>query len=275
MFYDKVKEAADLITSRTGRKPETGIILGSGFGGVVDAMKDRVEVPYGEIPHFPVSHVQGHAEKLVFGQIGGKEAVAMQGRFHYYEGFTMKELTFPIYVVKMLGVKNLIVTNACGAINQTFSVGDLVLLTDYINFLGDNSLIGDNDERFGVRFPDMTEAFSPELRKKAEKCAQSLGIEYREGVYALFNGPCFETAAEIRALSVMGADCVGMSTVPEVIAANYLGMKVLGISCITNMATGIAKEKHTHEEVLRIAGESSGRLCAWIKEILEGAYESR
>lgn len=269
MFYDKVKEAADMIIARTGRSPETGIILGSGLGGVVDAMLDKVDVPYGEIPHFPVSHVQGHAEKLVFGRIGGQEAVAMQGRFHYYEGLTMKELTFPIYVMKLLGVKKLIVTNACGAINRNFHVGDLVLLTDYINFLGDNPLIGDNDERFGVRFPDMTEAFSPELRKKAASCAQALNIDFQEGVYALFNGPCYETAAEIRAFSVLGADCVGMSTVPEVIAANYLGMKVLGISCITNMATGIAREKHTHEEVLRIAGESSGKLCLWVKGILE------
>lgn len=269
MFYDQVKEAADAVGRLTGRRSETGIILGSGLGPVVDTMEDKIEIPYGEIPHFPISHVEGHAEKLVFGKAGGREVVAMQGRFHYYEGFTMKELTFPVYVLKLLGVKKLIVTNACGAINQSFHVGDLVLLTDYINFLGDNSLIGENDERFGPRFPDMTEAFSQELRAKAAECAKSLGIEYREGVYALFNGPCFETAAEIRALSVLGADCVGMSTVPEVIAANYLGMKILGISCITNMATGIAKEKHDHREVLRIANVSSGKLCAWVSEILK------
>lgn len=273
MFYDSVKEAADYISDRTGRRPDTGIILGSGLGAVVDSMEDRIEVPYGEIPHFPTSHVQGHAEKLVFGHINDRQIVAMQGRFHYYEGFSMKELTFPIYVMKLLGVKKLIVTNACGAINRTFQVGDLVLLTDYINFLGDNSLIGDNDERFGVRFPDMTDAYCRQLRDKAAACADLLEIPYREGVYALFNGPCFETAAEIRAYATLGADCIGMSTVPETIAANYLGMKVLGISCITNMATGIAKEKHTHEEVLRIAEQSSGKLCAWVRKILESDHQ--
>lgn len=269
MFYDSVKEAADYISDRTGRRPDTGIILGSGLGAVVDSMEDRIEVPYGEIPHFPTSHVQGHAEKLVFGHINDRQIVAMQGRFHYYEGFSMKELTFPIYVMKLLGVKKLIVTNACGAINRSFQAGDLAMLTDYINFLGDNPLIGDNDERFGVRFPDMTEAFSPVLREKAASCAKELGISYREGVYALFNGPCYETAAEIRAFAALGADMVGMSTVPETIAANYLGMKVLGIACITNMATGIVKEKHSHEEVLKIAEKSSGKLCAWIRKILE------
>ena len=170
--------------------------------------------------------------------------------------------------MRLLGVKDLIVTNACGGINRAFTPGDLMLLTDYINMLGNNSLIGENDERFGVRFPDMTEAYSKELIQKAENAAQKLDIAYQKGVYAIFSGPCYETAAEIRAYAVLGADAIGMSTVPETIAANYLGMKVLGIACITNMATGISEKKHTHEEVMRIADESSQKLCAWVKQLL-------
>lgn len=180
----------------------------------------------------------------------------------------MKEVTYPVYVMKLIGVKTLIVTNACGGINRSFAPGDLMILTDFINMLGQNSLIGENDERFGVRFPDMSEAYSRELIDKAEQIAGGLDISYKKGVYALFSGPCYETAAEIRAYERLGADAIGMSTVPETIAANYLGIKVLGIACITNMATGIAKEKHSHEEVVRIANESSARLCVWVENII-------
>ena len=225
-------------------------------------------IPYKEIPNFPQSHVAGHAGNLVIGRIGQEIIAAMQGRFHYYEGFTMKEVTYPIYVMKLLGIENLIVTNACGGINRDFVPGDLMLLTDYINMLGNNSLIGENDERFGVRFPDMSEAYSRELMQKAERTAERLGLSYQKGVYAIFSGPCYETAAEIRAYERLGADAIGMSTVPETIAANYLGMKVLGIACITNMATGLAKTKHSHEEVMRIANESSEKLCSWVRELL-------
>ena len=180
----------------------------------------------------------------------------------------MKEVTYPVYVMKMIGVETLIVTNACGGINRGFVPGDLMLLTDFINMSGQNSLIGENDERFGVRFPDMSEAYSHELIAKAEQIADRLGISCKKGVYALFPGPCYETAAEIRAFECLGADAIGMSTVPETIAANYLGIKVLGIACITNMATGIAKEKHSHEEVVRIANESSAKLCVWVEKII-------
>ena len=276
MFYEKVKESAQFIESRTALRPTIGIILGSGLGSLVDIMEERTVIPYKEIPNFPQSHVEGHAGNLVIGRIGQEIIAAMQGRFHYYEGFTMKEVTYPIYVMKILGIENLIVTNACGGINRDFAPGDLMLLTDYINMLGNNSLIGENDERFGVRFPDMSEAYSRELMQKAERTAERLGLSYQKGVYAIFSGPCYETAAEIRAYERLGADAIGMSTVPETIAADYLGMKVLGIACITNMATGIAKTKHSHEEVMRIANESSEKLCSWVREIFVdwGAEES-
>lgn len=267
-FYDKVQESAKYVESRCKEKPTIGIILGSGLGSLVDMMEDKVIIPYKDIPGFPQSHVAGHAGNLVIGRIGAQVIAAMQGRFHYYEGFEMKEVTYPVYVMKLLGIESLIVTNACGGINRGFVPGDLMILTDYINMLGKNSLIGENDERFGVRFPDMSEAYSKELIEKAEQAAKKLDISYKKGVYAIFSGPCYETAAEIRAYETLGADAIGMSTVPETIAANYLGMKVFGIACITNMATGIATKKHTHEEVVRIANESSSKLCAWVKQLL-------
>lgn len=267
-FYDKVKESAEYVESRCGEKPSIGIILGSGLGSLVDVMEDKTVIPYKDIPGFPQSHVAGHAGNLVIGRIGAQVTAAMQGRFHYYEGFEMKEVTYPVYVMKLLGIESLIVTNACGGINRSFAPGDLMILTDYINMLGRNSLIGENDERFGVRFPDMSEAYSEKLIEKAERAAGKLNIPYKKGVYALFSGPCYETAAEIRAYETLGADAIGMSTVPETIAAGYLGMEVVGIACITNMATGIAVKKHTHEEVVRIAGESSSKLCAWVKQLI-------
>lgn len=268
MFYDMAAQSAAYIQERIPQTPTLGIILGSGLGALVDIMEEKTVIPYGEIPHFPQSHVAGHAGNLVIGRIGNLVVAAMQGRFHFYEGFSMKEVAYPIYVMKLLGVRDLIVTNACGGINAGFRPGDLMLLTDYINMLGNNPLIGPNDERFGVRFPDMSEAYSRALIAKAERAAGELGLAYQKGVYAIFSGPCYETAAEIRAYAHLGADAIGMSTVPETIAANYLGMRVLGIACITNMATGIAKEKHTHEEVMRIAGESSERLCSWVRKII-------
>ena len=181
----------------------------------------------------------------------------------------MWEVTYPVYTLALLGVKTLVITNACGGIDRTLSPGNLMLLSDHINMLGSNSLIGPNDERFGPRFPDMTEVYSRRLREKAHAAAASLGFQCKEGVYAIFSGPCYETAAEIRAYAHLGADAIGMSTVPEAIAASYLGMEVLGIACITNMATGIAREKHSHEEVLRIANESSRRLCALIQRVMQ------
>lgn len=267
-FYDKVSASAAYIRAHIPQTPTVGIILGSGLGGLVDAMTDKTVIPYGDIPHFPCSTVAGHAGNLVIGRLGSQVAAALQGRFHYYEGFSMKEVTYPVYVLALLGVKTLIVTNACGGINRTFVPGNLMLLSDHINMLGANSLIGPNDERFGPRFPDMTEAYPHRLREKAHQAAGALGFACKEGVYAIFPGPCYETAAEIRAYEHLGADAIGMSTVPEVIAANYLGMAVLGIACITNMATGIAREKHSHQEVLRIANESSQKLCALVERVV-------
>lgn len=267
-YYEETKAAADFILAKTKVRPEIGIVLGSGLGGFAASLDEQCIIPYSQIPGFPHSTLAGHADQLVIGLIGGHSVAVMQGRFHFYEGFTMKQLTFPIYTLKLAGVNSLIVTNACGGINSSFKPGDIMLITDYINTLGNNSLIGENDERFGPRFPDMSEPYAHALQKKAEDSAKRLSLSYQKGVYALFSGPCFESAAEIRALSRVGADAVGMSTVPETIAANYLGMQVLGISCITNMGTGIAKEKHTHEDVLKTAEETGARLDVWLKDIL-------
>lgn len=268
MFYEQVKESADYIRSKVNRKADVAVILGSGLGKIVDIMEEKEIVPYKEIPHFPQSSVVGHAGNLVFGKIGNTQVMAMQGRFHYYEGFSLKEVAYPVYVMKLLEIPSLIVTNACGGINETFQPGDLMIIDDFINSIGTNPLIGDNDERFGPRFPDMSQPFSNELRQKAEEVANELGIETRHGVYTLFQGPYYETAAEIRMFKAAGSDAIGMSTVPETIVANYLGIKVLGIACITNMATGIRTGKHSHEEVVAIAEESSEKLCAWIGKLL-------
>ena len=267
-FYDKVKTSADFISKRIKESPTVGVILGSGLGDLVDIMEEKEVIPYREIPGFPVSKVQGHAGNLVIGRLGKEVLMVMQGRFHYYEGFSMKELTYPVFVMKLLGVDKLIVTNACGGINRGFKPGDLMIITDFINTAWSNPLIGDNDERFGVRFPDMSEPYSSELRERAVKAAKRLSIDFKEGVYAIHQGPYYETAAEIRMYDRIGADAVGMSTVPETIAANYLGIKTLAIACITNMATGLREGKHSHEEVLRIAEESGERLLKWVKEIL-------
>ena len=267
-FYDQVQQAAEYIREYTDLRPNTAIILGSGLGELAERIQDAEIIPYREIPGFPASHVAGHAARLVFGRMGEKEIVAMQGRFHYYEGFSMRELCFPIYVLRQLGVKDLAVTNACGAVNAAFAPGDLMLITDHINLSGRNPLIGPNDERFGPRFPDMSEAYDRKLCAFARETAASLEIPLREGVYAFYSGPSFETAAEIRAFKTLGADTVGMSTVPETITAVYLGMRVLGLSCITNMATGIAEKKHSHEEVLLTAAKSGERFCALAEALL-------
>lgn len=267
-FYEQVQLAADYIRERTDLQPGTGIILGSGLGELAERIQDAEIIPYREIPGFPASHVAGHAARLVFGRIGARELVAMQGRFHYYEGFSMRELCLPVYVLHRLGVRELAVTNACGAVNADFAPGELMLITDHINFSGRNPLIGPNDERFGPRFPDMSEAYDPALMDFARQTAESLEIPLRQGVYAFYSGPSFETAAEIRAFKALGADAVGMSTVPEVIAARHLGMRVLGLSCITNMATGIAAKKHSHEEVLATAAASAERFCTLCDALL-------
>ena len=267
-FYETVQSSANYILSHCPLRPTCGVVLGSGLGGLVDSMEDKTVLPYADIPHFPHSTVAGHAGNLVIGRLAGQTVAALQGRFHYYEGFTMRQVTYPMYVLKLLGVQTLLLTNACGGIDRTLQPGDLMLLTDHINMLGANSLIGENDERFGPRFPDMTEVYSLRLRDLAKAAARELDIPCKEGVYAIFPGPCYETAAEIRAYRALGADAIGMSTVPEAIAANYLGLEVLGIACITNMATGIAEKKHSHQEVLAAANRSSHHLRQLVESVI-------
>ncbi len=273
---DMLNESAAFIKGRMGSfEPEIGIILGSGLGDLAEEVENPVIIDYKDIPNFPVSTVPGHKGRLVIGELCGKKVICMQGRFHFYEGFSMRELCLPVFVLRELGVTDLVVTNACGAVNTDFAPGDLMLLRDHINFSGRNPLIGPNDERFGPRFPDMSEAYDPGLRAFARETAARLEIPLREGVYAFYTGPSFETAAEIRAFKALGADAVGMSTVPEVIAANYLGMRVLGLSCITNMATGIAGRPHSHEEVLATAAAAGERFCALTEELLRDWPEER
>ena len=269
MFYDQVRESADYINSKVNAKVDVAVILGSGLGKIVDIMENKEIVPYKEIPYFPQSSVAGHAGNLVFGNIGNTRIMALQGRFHYYEGFSMKEVAYPVYVMKLLNIDSMIVTNACGGINEKFKPGDLMIIDDFINSVGVNPLIGDNDERFGTRFPDMSEPYSRELREKAERVADELGIEVKHGVYTLFQGPYYETAAEIRMFKAVGSDAIGMSTVPETIVANYAGIKTLGIACITNMATGLRTGSHSHKEVLEIAERTSEKLCKWIEVLLK------
>ena len=265
MNFENIYKSYNYLKENVEIKPEIGIILGSGLGDVVNLLSDKQIISYKDIPHFPCSNVVGHEGNLVFGKVNNLNVVIMQGRTHYYEGKGFDPVVYPIYVLKLLGIDKLIITNACGAVNENFKPGDLMLITDYINLLGINPLIGDNNEDFGPRFPDMSESYSKELINRVKSIAD---IHLQEGVYAFFNGPCYETAAEIRAYKMMGADVVGMSTVPETIVANYMGIKVLGISCITNMATGLAKEKHSHKEVLEVANRSSLNLCSLIKNFL-------
>lgn len=260
-MFEKLQETVAFVKQRTALQPSVGIILGSGLGRLVERITDQVTIDYHDLPHFPQTTVAGHAGRLVLGRIGETVVMAMQGRFHYYEGHDMRTVAYPTAFMKTFGVSTLIVSNAAGGINRGFAPGDLMLITDHINLFATNPLIGLNDERLGPRFPDMTEAYSPRLIAIADEAAHAHGMQFRRGVYAGLSGPCFETAAEIRFLERGGADAVGMSTVPEVIAARYLGLEVLGISCVTNMATGIAKVKHAHEDVMRIANEASERFC--------------
>ncbi|NRT91585.1 purine-nucleoside phosphorylase [Clostridium beijerinckii] len=268
-MYNKIIESTKYIRSKINRAPKIAVILGSGLGDLVNEVREVESISYKDIPNFPISTVKGHEGKLVFGKINDIEVLLMQGRFHYYEGYTMKEVTYPIYVMKKLGIEKIIVTNACGGINKSFEPGTLMLINDFINLFGDNPLIGINDDRLGPRFPDMSEPYKLELIEKAKEVGDKLEIKYAEGVYAGFMGPYYETAAEIVMIGRHGADAVGMSTVPETIVANYLGMDVLGIACITNMATGIQKVKHSHDRVVETAKKVSVDLCRWVSEIIK------
>ena len=269
MFYDKVLESKEYLKSKTDVEPKVGIILGSGLGSLVEDIEIENTIPYDEIPHFPKSKLEGHAGNLVFGKLGKHQVMVMQGRFHFYEGFEMKEVTYPLFVMKLMGVTHLFVTNACGGINPEFKPGDLMIIEDFINGVSTNPLHGTNDDRFGVRFPDMSDPYPTEFRDLAKSIGKDMNIDYKEGVYAFFQGPYYETRAEIKMYGKLGADAIGMSTVPETIVSNYLGFKTLGISVITNMATGLRDGAHSHEEVVAIADDASRKLVAWVKNILE------
>ena len=249
-LYERAEHAARIIRSRTTETPRIALVLGSGLGGFANDFEDSVSIPYEEITGFPRSTAEGHAGRLVIGKVDQVPVVAMQGRVHFYEGYSLEQVTFPIRVFNLLGIKTLILTNAAGGVNVELSQGALMVLSDHLNLMGDNPLRGPNDSRFGPRFPDMSAAYAPELQEIVIEEARSLGVEVRRGVYAALSGPSYETPSEIHMLRNLGADAVGMSTVPEVIVARQMDMEVLGISCITNLAAGITDEPINHEDVM-------------------------
>ena len=268
-LYEKALESAEYIKTHTKKRPKIAVVLGSGLGKLTADFTDTEELSYKDIPNFPVSTVAGHKGALLAGKLGDTEVYAMEGRFHFYEGYSMKEVCYPFYVFKLLDVEKVVLTNACGGINREFAPGTLMLITDFINMMGTNPLIGPNDERFGPRFPDMTHAYTPALQEAARRSAAELGLTLREGVYMFFPGPQYETPAEIRAARILGADAVGMSTVPEVIAAAHCGMQVLGLSLCTNMAAGILDRPLTEQEVFDAAEAAKKPFSNLIRTTLE------
>jgi purine-nucleoside phosphorylase len=268
-IYERVEEAAGVIRARGAAPPDVAIVLGSGLGDFADTLLDAVVMRYGEIPHWPDSKVIGHAGRLVIGNVAGKRVAALAGRVHFYEGYDLETVAFAVRVMGRLGVKQVILTNAAGGINTGFAQGALMIIDDHINLLGSNPLIGPNDERFGPRFPDMSEVYSRRLRDIADAAAHASKVHVTHGVYAGNHGPSYETPAEIRYLRAIGADAVGMSTVPEAIAARHMGMEVLGISCITNMAAGVLPGPLNHEEVLETARRVRGTFIAVLGGIIE------
>jgi purine-nucleoside phosphorylase len=263
-----IREAQDWLASRTKLRPRVAVVLGSGLGAFADALLGREEFPYAQIPHWPVSTAVGHAGKLVFGLLGTLEVAVMSGRVHLYEGLTPAQVVFGVRVLGSLGVRAIVFTNAAGGINASFERGGLVLISDHINLQGFNPLAGPNDDALGPRFPDMSEAYSRSFRETAKQVAREVGVKVNEGVYAAVLGPSYETPAEIRYLRAIGADLVGMSTVPEVIAANHMGIRCLGISCVTNMAAGVLPQKIRHEEVLETGAAVRDTLVKLLKALL-------
>jgi purine-nucleoside phosphorylase len=274
-YFDQADEAAGFLRSELGGlTPRIGIVLGSGLGAVAEAVVEPVIVPYAAIPHFPQSTVEGHSGRIVAGLLGGVPVVVMQGRVHFYEGYTPLQVTFPMRVLGRLGLETVILTNAAGGINANYQIGQLVLISDHINSLGFNPLVGPNEARFGqtpksgLRFFDMTEAYSLDLRGLAQGAARAEGSVLHEGVYLATTGPSFETPAEIRAFRAVGADLVGMSTVPETIVARHMGMRVLGISCVTNLAAGISATQLSHEEVFETGRRVQHQLASLFRRLL-------
>ncbi len=267
--HQRVQAAADYIRGKIKRIPEIALVLGSGLGILAEEVQDPVSVPYGEIPHFPVSTAPGHAGMCTAGSLQGQEVIVMGGRFHYYEGYDMETIAFPVRVMNSLGVKTLILTNAAGGIDTRYSPGDLMIMTDHINMTGQNPLRGPNDEEIGLRFPDLSTLYNPQLNELLESVAKESGINYQKGVYAWMPGPSFETPAEIRMLRTLGADAVGMSTVPEAITAHHCGIKVAGVSCISNMAAGVLDQPITQEEVFEVAKLVQERFSTLIRHTLQ------
>lgn len=267
-MWEQVQETVSFIKGKIDFTPEYGVILGSGLGSFTDEMKVEFTLPYNEIPNFPISTVQGHKGALVFGTIGDKKVVAMQGRFHFYEGYSMKEVTFPVRIIKFLGVDKLIVSNASGGVNPNYKVGSIVMITDHINMTPQHPLRGKNDERFGPRFVNMSEPYSRKMIAKAKELAQKLNIEVHEGIYLGLQGPTFETLAEYRMVKILGADCVGMSTVPEVIVARHMDLETFGISVITDMGNEESIGTISHDEVLEAAKNAEPKVRILIKELI-------
>jgi len=268
-MQDGIRKAAEFLMERIDTAPRMAIVLGSGLGGMADELTEAMAIPYAQIPGFPASTAPGHAGRLVCGKLAGKSVIAMQGRFHYYEGHPMDKVVFPVRVFRAMGVQRLLLTNACGGANPGFKPGEFMIIRDHINLTGQNPCIGPNDDSVGQRFFDMSKTYSPELRTLARTAGRDLGMDLHEGVYAWFTGPSFETPAEIRMARVLGADAVGMSTVPEAIAAAHCGLEVLGISCITNMAAGMLDQPITSEEVLAISAARRPEFTALVKRIVE------
>ena len=264
----KVNEAVDFIKSKYKTTPDVGIVLGSGLGSFTGEINTEFEIGYNDIPHFPVSTVEGHRGKLIFGELSGKKVVAMAGRFHYYEGYSTQEVVFPIRVLKFLGIETLLISNAAGGTNTTFQVGDLMIIKDHISMLTLNPLLGKNDESFGLRFPDMSEPYKKYLIKKAKDIAAENNIDLKEGIYVGVTGPSFETRAEYKMINMLGGDAVGMSTVQEVIAAVHLGLPVFALSVITDIGIRKEENKITHEEVLKAAKDAEPKLALIFKELI-------
>ena len=264
-LYERAEHATRIIRSRITVEPRIALVLGSGLGGFADDFEEAVAIPYEEIPGFVRSTAQGHAGRLVIGKVDSVPVLAMQGRVHYYEGYSLEEVTFPVRTFSLLGIKTLVLTNAAGGINVQLSQGALMVISDHLNLMGVNPLSGPNDERFGPRFPDMTAVYSPELQELVVEEAKAINVEVRRGIYCALSGPSYETPAEIHLLRTLGADAVGMSTVPEAIVARHTGLEVLGISCITNMAAGISDEPISHEEVMA----TGDRVRATLTELLQ------
>ncbi|HBY57739.1 MAG TPA: purine-nucleoside phosphorylase [Candidatus Atribacteria bacterium] len=265
----KIAESVEYIDQKTKIRPKIAIILGTGLGRLAEDIEEKEIIPYSDIPNFPVSTVKSHSGNLVLGKLGNKEVVAMQGRFHYYEGYSLQEVTFPVRVMKKLGADTIIISNAAGGMNRFFKRGDLMLITDHINLFGNNPLIGPNDEELGPRFPDMSEAYNRQLIELALKVAVKEKIKLHQGIYVGLTGPTLETPAEYRFLIKIGADAVGMSTVPEVIVANHMGMKVLGISCITDLAIDGVIVKTSVEEILEAASKAEPIMTKLVKKVIE------